>query len=272
MSVKNKMNGLFACLNFDNPFQLILSRLIFCKSRFVAHRLNGVQFVSDQEGGDECGLRPCLIEGMYDPFIKATGIIKSTSPLKVVDIGANAGGFSLIFSVFKIQVEKLVAVEMNPLTYSRMRLNLLTNFGPQAIPINAAIGGYSINLNVPFTFGGTGESVNFSEEACKSACKSSFIVPMRTLDDLLNSEFEGQKIDLLKMDIEGSEWEILEFGRCQRLRDCRHLLIELHPNARFGVADFKIAIQRYGFSLVDIHNSNAENVFLFSQNSSDAPE
>jgi hypothetical protein len=268
MSVKNKINGLLACLNFDNPFQLILSRLIFRKSRFVAHRVNGVQFVADQQGGDECGLRPCLIEGMYDPFIKATGILKSTSPLKVVDIGANAGGFSLIFSVLKIRVEKIVAVEMNPLTYSRMRLNLLTNFGPQAIPINAAIGGYSMNLNVPFTFGGTGDSVNFS----KQACKSSFIVPMRTVDDLLNSEFEGQKIDLLKMDIEGSEWDILEFGTCQRLRDCRYLLIELHPNARFGVADFQIAIQRYGFSLVDIHNSNAENVFLFSQNSSHASE
>lgn len=262
MSIQTKVAGFFSCLKFDNPLQLILSRAIFRKSRFVPHRWNGLQFVADQNGGDECGLRPCLIEGMYEPFLQATGILKSRAPLNIADFGANAGGFSLIFAASAVKVKKLVAVEMNPLTHSRMRLNLLTNFGPKAVPINAAVGGCSMTLNVPFSFGGTGDRIHLTP----SEGDSGFSVPMRTLDDLLNEEFPSQKIDLLKMDIEGSEWDVLETGHCQRLRDCRHLLIEVHPHSGRGVLEFQSAVKPYGLELVDVRNADAEDVFLFSQN------
>ena len=262
MSIPTKVAGFLACLKFDNPLQLIVSRLIFRKSRFVAHRWNGLQFIADQEGGDECGLRPCLVEGMYDPFIQATGIFQSHAPLNIADFGANAGGFSLLFAMPTVKIKKLIAVEMNPLTPARMRLNLLTNFGPKAIPINAAVGGCSMSLNVPFTSGGTGDRIHLS----RSADDSSFSVPMRTLDDLLNAEFPGQKIDLLKMDIEGCEWDVLETGQCERLRDCHHLLIEVHPHSGRGITDFQKAVKPYGLELREVRNAGAEDVFLFSQN------
>jgi hypothetical protein len=137
MSLKTKFDGLAACLRFDNALQLVLARLLFRKSRFVSHRLGEIQFVADQFGGDECGLRPCLAEAMYDTFLSALGISQISPPLDIADIGANAGGFSLIFAARKIPVRKVLAVEMNPLTYSRLRLNLLTNYGPVAVPVNA---------------------------------------------------------------------------------------------------------------------------------------
>jgi FkbM family methyltransferase len=261
VSLSTKIAGLAACLNFDNPLQLTLARLAFRQSRFVPHRLNGLQFIADQQGGDECGLRPCLVEGMYEPFLQTAGIFHSRSALNVVDLGANAGGFSLIFPSRKIPLQKITAVEMNPLTYSRMRLNLLTNLGPRAVPINAAIGGCSMNLTLPFTFGGTGDSI--PRTPCPT--DSSFSVPMLTLDELLDTHHAGQKIDLLKMDIEGAEWDILDSEKCTRLADCQHLLIEVHPRAGRQLVDFQKAVQPYGLTPVEIRNASARDVFLFSQ-------
>lgn len=259
MSLKTKTDGLAACLRFSNPLQLVFARLLFRKSRFVPHTLGGVQFVADQFGGDECGLRPCLVEGMYDPFLAAAGIFTASSPLEIVDLGANAGGFSLIFAARRLAVRKILAVEMNPLTYSRMRLNLLTNFGPAAIPLNAAVSGQNSSIRVPFSFGGTGEGIK-SETFGNGAY---FDVPMLTLDRLMDSEFQGSLLDLLKMDIEGSEWDVLGSDECSWLAKCIHLVVEIHTRLGRGLDDFAAGILKFGLRLDPIRNAGADNVFLF---------
>lgn len=261
MSLKTKFDGLAACLRFDNALQLFLARFLFRKSRFVSHRLGEIQFVADQFGGDECGLRPCLAEAMYDTFLSALGISQISPPLDIADIGANAGGFSLIFAARKIPVRKVLAVEMNPLTYSRLRLNLLTNYGPVASPVNAAIGGRDAEIQVPFTFGGTGDSLSITGKTAASM----FDVPMVTLDSLLGSEFQGRSIDLLKIDIEGSEWDVLDSGQCGCLANCKNLIIEIHPRGSRALESFAEAVRCYGLVLDPVRNPAAADVFLFRQ-------
>lgn len=259
MSLKTKTDGLAACLRFGNPLQLALARLFFRKTRFVPHRLGGAQFVADQSGGDECGLRPCLVEGMYDPFLAAAGISSAGAPLDIADLGANAGGFSLIFAARRLAVRKILAVEMNPLTHSRLRLNLLTNFGPAAVPLNAAVGGRDGAVQVPFTFGGTGDSVSSAE----TTAGSSFEVPMLTLDSLLGAEFPGRSIDLLKMDIEGAEWDVLGSGQCRFLANCKNLIVEIHPRGGRALESFADAVRGFGLLLDPVRNPAAADVFLF---------
>lgn len=267
MSLATKISGFFECLRFDNALQLVAARMLFRKTRFVPHRLGDAQFIADQLGGDECGLRPCLVGGMYDPFLEASGIWHAQTPWNVADIGANAGGFSLKFAARGGSIAKIAAVEMNPLTCSRMRLNLLTNFGPKAVALNAAIGGRSSTLDVPFSFGGTGDSIG----AKPRSNAGYFRVPMVTLDGFLDSEFAGSRVDLLKMDIEGSEWDILGSGCCDRLRDCARLIVEIHPRAGRALPEFQLAVAPYGLSLVELRNPGAEDVFLFMQNVGDLP-
>jgi len=257
MSLRNKINGLVACLKFDNGLQLIADRTFFRKSRFVPYRLNGVDLLADQMGGDECGLRPCLVEGMYDPFLEAAGAFRKTKPLNVVDLGANAGGFSLIFATRSIAVKKIVAVEMNPLTYSRMRLNLLTAYGPQACPINAAVGGKSGTVSVPFSFGGTGDTVSSTEEFC------GFRVPALTFDEVLEVNFPGETIDIVKMDIEGSEWEVIDSQARMRLRDCSALIVEIHERSARSVAEFVAAMAEQELHLSDVRNPREKDVYCF---------
>jgi FkbM family methyltransferase len=261
MSLQTKFMGLGASLRFDNWPQLLVDRLFFRKSRFVPHRLNGVDLVVDQKGGDECGIRPCLVEGMYDPFLEAAGAFNSARPLNIADLGANAGGFSLIFATRGIPIRKIVAVEMNPLTYSRMRLNVLTAYGPRAKTINAAISAESGALDVPFNFGSTGESVTNSY----GVKDGTFRIRAITFDEFYEEEFKGETVDIAKVDIEGAEWSMVDAGTCQHLRSCRFIIVEVHPDKGRDITQFEAALRPFGFKLLEVRNEREPDVFCFAQ-------
>lgn len=145
MGIASKIMGLRQVLKFDNRIELFIRRLFFTASPLVEYQYKNHHFLIDHSAGDECGIRPCLIGSMYRCFIKQLDI--SDRP-NVLDIGANAGGFSLMLAVDGVQPEKLVAVEMNPLTYSRLQLNLFLNFFPLPTVMNAALTGTTKSLSV----------------------------------------------------------------------------------------------------------------------------
>lgn len=261
MSLQSKLSGLSSSLRFENRIQLILDRIFFRGTRFVPHRLNNIDFIADQKGGDECGLRPCLVEGMYDPFLEAVGVLNSARPLNVADLGANAGGFALIFATRGIPIRKIVAVEMNPLTYSRMRLNVLTAYGPRAKTINAAISAESGALDVPFNFGSTGESVANSY----GVKEGTFRIRAITFDEFYEEEFKGETVDIAKVDIEGSEWSMVDSGTCQHLRSCRFIIVEVHPDKVRDITQFEAALRPFGFKLLEVRNKRENDVFCFAQ-------
>jgi hypothetical protein len=88
-------------------------------------------------------------------------------------------------------------------------------------------------------------------------------VVIDTIDSFVKNQ-GIKKVDLIKMDIEGAEWDVLKSRKCTRLRDCRFLIIEVHENEGQGIEAFEKAVQPFGLSRVQIRNSGAEDVFLFS--------
>ena len=262
MPLKNKINGLFDCLKFDNKWQLLAARIFSRKTRFVPHRLNQVEFIADHFGGDECSIRPCLVGGMYDPFLNATGLDFLSKKLRVADIGANCGGFSLIFPVRGFCIDKIVAVELNPTTFSRLQMNLLMTCGSVAVVVNSAITGSSGNVSIKFSAGGTGDSIS----SLSSCDRNSFEIKSLTLDELLDIYFPNQKIDLIKLDVEGSEWDILQSGTCKRLHDVQNLIVEIHARDRLGVLDFSRLLEPFGLKMLNVRNPNEPDVFLFARN------
>ena len=64
--------------------------------------------------------------------------------------------------------------------------------------------------------------------------RDSLKVPCVTLAELLD-RYKLRQLDLLKMDIEGSEWEVLHSTPPSVLRSIRRIQFEYHEvNARFG--------------------------------------
>jgi FkbM family methyltransferase len=194
---------------------------------------------------------------MYDPFLSAAGIACGGPPLKVLDLGSNAGGFSLIFATRGIPVEKIVAVEMNPLTFARMQLNLLTAYGPGANPVNAVIGPHPGTARVTFSDGSTGDSL------ADLRADSGFEMPVMTVDQLMDTYYPAESVDLVKIDIEGSEWDVLNSRTCQRLLDCSMVIIEVHEKRGRSTPQFIQLMHSMGFSVAATRNPRATAVFGF---------
>jgi FkbM family methyltransferase len=257
MNINNKYVALKNRLLFDNRWQLLLARVFSQRTRFVSYRYRNVQCVADHSGGDESGLWPCLVGGMYDTFLDRVRKSVGQQPINILDLGANAGGFSLA-AAERLELEKIVAVEMNPLTYSRMRLNLLTNYGPKVHAINAAVGPQSAMIKVPWTSGSTGEAVP-TEDPTGSA----FAVPMMTFDEIVRSNFAGERIHVVKVDIEGSEWGVFASDSCQTLSQCDFLIMEVHPQAGRRPEELSRRLLDEGLVPSGITNSKAKDVVMY---------
>jgi FkbM family methyltransferase len=125
-------------------------------------------------------------------------IKKQEQPI-VVDLGAYIG---LTADYFNIPDSTIYAVEANPTTYDCLKVNM-AHYN-NVIPIHGAIGfreGNRIMLN-----DGSKVSMNIYP-ATQKPVVSSFEVPGMTFDRLY-AEYINQKIDLLKVDIEGCEYEL----------------------------------------------------------------
>jgi FkbM family methyltransferase len=230
---------------------------LFPGSSLVEYKYKGRSMLVDHSAGDECGIRPCLLGPMYRAYLQ---LLKLGEKPNILDIGANAGGFSLMLAIEGVQPEKLVAVEMNPMTYSRLQLNLNMNFFPLPTVLHAALTGSSRMLSIPVSCGSTGQSIY--ENTSSANCIE---IPGITLDELIEQNFGNATIDLCKIDIEGAEYEVFENESWHRLGQCRNLLIEIHPRKEESVDRVQDAIASLGFKPVYSDINHDEDVYCFSQ-------
>jgi FkbM family methyltransferase len=241
---------------FDNPLQLLFNRALFGATGPTIYRHGDLQFLVDHNAGDQDGPRSCVVPGLYDPFFE---VIEWKGPVTFLDLGANAGGFVLGLLKNERQIDKGVAVELNPLTWSRLVYNIYSNF-PRASScieiINGAVSKTDGSLDIRLGTGSVGDNV----QGCETGTLHH--LPCYTLPALL-ARLAGKTVDVLKIDIEGSEYDLLEVsGEC--MANVRYLLIEIHAILGQKETDVHDWIRRCGFSLVKPSRAPIEsNVFLF---------
>jgi FkbM family methyltransferase len=140
-----------------------------------------------------------------------------------IDIGCNVGiQYTLPFARQLDQYGQVIAIDANPRNISNLRKNIELNSITNVTPLNLAISdhdGYS-------TFYLTGESWSGSllqptSEALPTKVQTS------TIDSLISSLNLSGDIDLIKIDVEGSEVDCIK-GATQTLQKTKHMLIECH--------------------------------------------
>ena len=156
-----------------------------------------------------------------------------TPGMTFVDVGANWGYFTLFGAHLVGSTGRVISVEADPrawhVLHANVERNLLSQVSLHAVAASDGSGTLSM-----FTYGhANDDSSNFgvtiADTAGPSPTGPCFDIPARSLDDLLD-ETGVERVDLLKMDIEGGE------GRALKGLD-RHLskglidriLLELHP-------------------------------------------
>lgn len=233
LSIRTKIAGLQSVLYFDNWPWLIAQRCLDRKTGLVTYRKKGFEILVDHHGGDEAGTRSCIVSDMYSRYLS---FLELPDSVNVLDLGANGGGFPLMLRLRGIKLKKVVCIEMNPPTASRLAVNLSLNIGSAAVTVNAALcdeNSRGSEVVLKENRGSTSESI-FRDQA--GSGEASYFVPTITLSAACSKYFSGMRIDICKVDIEGAEYEVFESTSDEVLAKFRYLLIELHNplrNARF---------------------------------------
>jgi FkbM family methyltransferase len=188
-------------------------------------------------------------------FAEAYRLPFDAEPRTVIDLGANVGLTSLWLSS-RYPVEQLVAVEPSSSNVAVLRRNLS---GHNANVIHAAVG--PGDGSIAFTenaqshlgrVGGHGGSVRQ--------------VSMRTVLD----EFPPDvMVDLLKVDIEGSEGQLFS-GDLTWLRRVRAIIIEIHPLMVDG-GEVVARIRKQGFAYVPAGSVWPASMDAFVREEDDRP-
>lgn len=129
----------------------------------------------------------------------------------VIDGGAYLGEFTLYAAKVVGNGGKVIAFEPDTANYKKLLKNISLNNLDNVIAINKGL--YCENTNLKFYNDSSGGSFLFSEDL-ESKPNGIVKVPVVKLDDEMN-RLGIQKVDFIKMDIEGAEIEALK--GCKRL-------------------------------------------------------
>jgi len=159
----------------------------------------------------------------------------------IVDLGANIG-LSAVYFKNKYPNATVIAVEAEKSNYEVLVKNVIGL--PDVHPLHNAIWSHNKNLGIHSTgYGEYGFIVNENEENEVESVKAI------TMDDIIE-KYQLKKIDILKIDIEGSEKELFSGNFQSWLPKVRCIVIELHDWFKPGCASaFFKAISRFEYSM-----------------------
>jgi FkbM family methyltransferase len=200
-----------------------------------------MDILTDHAGGDANGAREVLTSDIYRRFFAKMTL---DGPANVLDLGANNGGFPLLLAAEGIALKKVVSVELNPRTFVRLHFNLTRNLDCEIVPINAALCGEARTMRIRLGRGGVSDDIygNSGNPSDKE-----FEIRGFSLDDLVGEYFDGEYVDICKIDVEGAEFEVFLRPEHQRLRQCRYLIMEIHERGEREAGEILPAIEKLGF-------------------------
>jgi FkbM family methyltransferase len=160
-------------------------------------------------------------------------------PLVVGDLGANVGLFAS-YVLSRFDVDRLVAFEPDPVNFELLERCALANQDLARWELAPAA---ACNRDGEVPFLGGRDAMSRVGEAAETD------VRVRAVD--VFGELEG--VDLLKIDIEGSEWPILEDPRMAEL-GARAVVLEYHPAGCPGSdaeTEARALLARAGYRVLD---------------------
>ena len=204
------------------------------RTRDVAFREGGIEFRCLVNEDNLWGaVKDNLILGEYE----RSGIRLAEARGLIVDAGAHVGLFALLASA---HAREVVALEAHPQNVSVLRENVERNRRPNVTVHHSAL--WSTDGEASFVEGpATSAGSLFRVEGRRFSVRST------TLDSLVDS---AGRVDLLKLDVEGAEFDVLDAAADETLLQVNAIVAELHLDARSERLPPTLArLQKLGFAV-----------------------
>jgi FkbM family methyltransferase len=244
---------LYLCLSRFGIYGL----LIYFKFKFGSTKKIRVPGIAHPVGlrpgtADEYTFREIFITKEYDI---ATGI---AHPKYIIDAGANIGLTSIFFACLYPSAT-IISIEPDTGNFNQLLLNVKPY--SNIIPLNAAL--WNSDESVRVTDQGFGIRGYVVEKASEGDSIGAI-----TIENIMRI-YDFPNIDILKMDIEGSEREVLETGYESWLPKVRCFVVELHDRMKPGCSKAVFsAVVQYDFSF----SIKGENLVFTNRSMAAAPE
>jgi len=198
----------------------------------------------------------------YQEYRAAEEIIKkATEP--IIDVGAHAGFFSIYCRLLNSSA-KIYALEPEPNNAEQMAKNLRENKIKNIKIIQAALAGESGKRELVITPDNHNHRLLLSGEMVLGG--DTIFVKTHSLSDFC-SEFKIRKISLLKMDIEGGEYEIIRSLKGKDWLVVQSLMMEYHNNFEVNYKELESILRQNGFSVQIFPSSFDRNLgFILGRN------
>jgi len=237
-----KTKAIKAAINFVRGAKNILNRKTICKIPEFG------ELTIRKGTSDESAFWQVFVEKEYD-------IPLNIEPKLIIDGGANIGCATLWFKKRYPEAE-IIAVEPEESNFKILQEN--TEKLNKVKIIKAGI--WNKNTGLTIENPGLGKWGFETKEAVGG--DKSFLAAM-TIDRIL-AESGHSEIDILKLDIEGSEKEVFESGYESWLDKTKVIIIELHERMREGAeASFYSAVKKYDFK----ESRSGENIVMIRKDS-----
>ncbi len=250
-----KLYGLklyFDILGIDGLLCAVKAKITKSKGLFMVTRKDCVHpFFLRVPSSDVLVYRQIFIDNDYL-------FLTEKQPDFIVDAGANTGLASIYFAN-KYPNSKIVAIEPEQSNFELLTTNVKPY--PNIIPLQAALWCQSGELNlVDPGFGEWGFITDVQDSPERLLGRTCHTVKAVTIVDIL-TKFNIDKIDILKIDIEGAEREVFR-DTSAWIERVNSIIIELHERLKVG-CNRSFYCGSNGF---DSEWKKGENVFLSRSN------
>lgn len=151
----------------------------------------------------------------YEPYLTKLMLSKIKNGDVVLDIGANIGYYAVLFADKVGEKGKVIAIEPDPINFEILQKNIKENKLRNVVAVQAAVGKENKKMKIFESDENFGDHRMWGETlhpAGTSLDREAVYVFCRRLDDLLK-ELQEEKIDFIKMDVQGFEAEVIEGGK-----------------------------------------------------------
>jgi FkbM family methyltransferase len=163
----------------------------------------------------------------------------------VVDVGGNIGAFATYAAVV-CRASRVLVFEPFPENFALLTRNVEENRLGTVTCVNEAV--CAVRGQVPFRIHST-DAGSHSLAALATEQESGTVIEVRccTLADVFD-RFDLDRIDYLKMDCEGAEYQILE-NATSRLQQISRISMETHTTVDRKAEDLEELLRGYGFDV-----------------------